>query len=87
MSQRSRPSRRAVLHATAATLVAACRNTSVLADEKPAPIIDPHVHVWRNDPKYPWVREEKEPPRDAGAGADSEGLTVGSGGIVAAHLL
>src|SRR6516225_4323606 len=64
MTQRSCPSRRAVLHATAATLVAACRNKSVMADEKPAPIIDPHVHVWKNDPKYPWAREEKEPPKD-----------------------
>ena len=64
MTQRSRPSRRAVLHATAATLVAACRNTSALADEKKARIIDPHVHVWKHDPNYPWAKEEKEPPKD-----------------------
>ena len=64
MTQRSHPSRRAVLNATAATLVAACRKTSVIANEKPAPIIDAHVHVWKNDPKYPWAREEKEPPKD-----------------------
>jgi len=25
-------------------------------------IIDPHVHVWKHDPKYPWARETKQPP-------------------------
>jgi L-fuconolactonase len=29
-------------------------------------IIDPHVHVWVNDPRYPWAAETKNPPkRDA----------------------
>jgi predicted TIM-barrel fold metal-dependent hydrolase len=29
-------------------------------------IIDPHVHVWVNDPRYPWARETTNPPkRDA----------------------
>src|SRR5262249_40149447 len=64
MTQRSPPPRRAVPHARAATLGAACRNPSVMAHEKPAPIIDPHVHVWKNDSKYPWAREEKEPPKE-----------------------
>jgi predicted TIM-barrel fold metal-dependent hydrolase len=27
-------------------------------------IIDPHVHVWKNDPKYPWPKEVKDPPRE-----------------------
>lgn len=27
-------------------------------------IVDPHVHVWKNDPKYPWAKETTEPPRD-----------------------
>ena len=26
-------------------------------------IIDPHVHVWVNDPRYPWARETTNPPR------------------------
>ncbi len=26
------------------------------------PIIDPHVHVWKNDPKYPWAKETLTPP-------------------------
>jgi len=29
-------------------------------------IIDPHVHVWVNDPRYPWAKETGKPPkRDA----------------------
>ena len=29
-------------------------------------IIDPHVHVWKKDPRYPWAKETAEPPaRDA----------------------
>ena len=29
-------------------------------------VIDPHVHVWVNDPRYPWARETtKAPRRDA----------------------
>src|ERR1051326_5337856 len=27
-------------------------------------ILDPHVHVWVNDPHYPWARETADPPRD-----------------------
>lgn len=27
-------------------------------------IIDPHVHVWKNDPRYPWPVELKSPPKD-----------------------
>ncbi len=26
-------------------------------------IIDPHVHVWKNDPKYSWASETTEPPK------------------------
>jgi L-fuconolactonase len=25
-------------------------------------ILDPHVHVWANDPRYPWAAETTEPP-------------------------
>jgi len=25
-------------------------------------IIDPHVHVWKNDPKYPWAKDTTDPP-------------------------
>jgi predicted TIM-barrel fold metal-dependent hydrolase len=26
-------------------------------------ILDPHVHVWANDPSYPWARETADPPK------------------------
>lgn len=26
------------------------------------PIIDPHVHVWKHDPRYPWAKETTHPP-------------------------
>jgi len=25
-------------------------------------IIDPHVHVWKRDPRYPWAKETTKPP-------------------------
>lgn len=27
-------------------------------------IVDPHVHVWANDPRYPWAKETTEPPKE-----------------------
>ena len=27
-------------------------------------IIDPHVHVWKNDPRYPWAPETTHPPTE-----------------------
>lgn len=27
-------------------------------------IIDPHVHVWKNDPAFPWPEENKNPPSE-----------------------
>ncbi len=27
-------------------------------------IIDPHVHVWINDPKYPWAPDNNNPPEE-----------------------
>jgi predicted TIM-barrel fold metal-dependent hydrolase len=26
------------------------------------PIIDPHVHLWKRDPRYPWAKETTRPP-------------------------
>lgn len=26
-------------------------------------IIDPHVHVWKNDPQFPWAKESANPPK------------------------
>ena len=34
-------------------------------DEPTAPrVVDPHVHVWKNDERYPWPKELKDPPRE-----------------------
>ena len=27
-------------------------------------IIDPHVHIWTHDPKYPWAKETSNPPKN-----------------------
>jgi hypothetical protein len=27
-------------------------------------IVDPHVHVWKNDPRYPWPADLASPPKD-----------------------
>jgi predicted TIM-barrel fold metal-dependent hydrolase len=27
-------------------------------------VIDPHVHVWKNDPRYPWAKEQSNPPKE-----------------------
>jgi predicted TIM-barrel fold metal-dependent hydrolase len=38
-----------------------------MAVPNPAPkfrILDPHVHVWVNDPHYPWAKETTDPPKD-----------------------
>ncbi len=32
------------------------------AAPKKARIIDPHVHVWKKDPRYPWAKETAKPP-------------------------
>jgi predicted TIM-barrel fold metal-dependent hydrolase len=47
-------SRRAFLGATAMTALAAGYR-----------IIDPHVHVWQHDPRFPFAKEAKPPARDA----------------------
>jgi L-fuconolactonase len=44
-------SRRSLLGAAAATALAASDR-----------IIDPHVHVWKKDPRYPWAKETAKPP-------------------------
>src|SRR5687768_16748405 len=28
-------------------------------------IIDPHVHVWKADPRFPWAEGQKPPEKDA----------------------
>src|SRR5260370_38123809 len=67
MTTVSSPSRRDFLR-TAPAGVAAFGTTflgSAMSGEPPAPrIIDPHVHVWKNDAKYPWPKELARPPKE-----------------------
>lgn len=38
---------------------------AAMADEsKRLRIVDPHVHVWKNDPRYPWPKELASPPKE-----------------------
>jgi predicted TIM-barrel fold metal-dependent hydrolase len=64
MSSGNPLSRRDFLQASATTLFAAGATGHAVAEEKTMRIIDPHVHVWKNDTKYPWPKEEKEPPKE-----------------------
>jgi len=57
-------SRRNFLQGSAATLLTAVATGHAAAEEKIVRIIDPHVHVWKNDPKYPWPKEVKDPPKE-----------------------
>jgi L-fuconolactonase len=43
--------------AASAALPAAMMNAAA-----PARIIDPHVHVWKHDSRFPWAKETKNPP-------------------------
>ena len=44
---------------------------SLWAQKRKYRIIDPHVHIWKQDPRYPWAKETKSPP---GADATPEML-------------
>jgi predicted TIM-barrel fold metal-dependent hydrolase len=62
-------SRRQLLRGTAAAGTAAVLDSGNWCYgmvEKPSDlrIIDPHVHVWKNDPRYPWPRELRNPPEE-----------------------
>jgi L-fuconolactonase len=43
-------------------LLGAAAMTSFAADYR---ILDPHVHVWKHDPKYPFAPDARPPARDA----------------------
>jgi L-fuconolactonase len=53
---------------TRRAIVSGALSSLALTAAVPDPIIDSHVHVWENDPRYPWAPETKNPPdRDATA--------------------
>lgn len=39
------------------------RETMASAESSKLRIIDPHVHVWKSDPNYPWAAETTNPPK------------------------
>ena len=64
--------RRHWLKRTAAgALVAAARETRAIMGKSgdKLRIIDPHVHLWKHDPAYPWASDLKEPPKFIALGA------------------
>jgi predicted TIM-barrel fold metal-dependent hydrolase len=59
------PSRRQWLQAVAVAALAGPAAPPLRGQAKPdLRIIDSHVHVWKNDPRYPWPRELANPPKD-----------------------
>ena len=39
---------------------------ALAATQRKYRIVDPHVHVWKKDPRFPWAQETTKPPdRDA----------------------
>jgi len=43
-------------------LLAVAGASTLAAQSRKYRIIDPHVHVWKKDPKYPWAKETTRPP-------------------------
>jgi L-fuconolactonase len=63
------PSRRDFLQAAAAAGTTAALGVTPQASEANTDsdtlrIIDPHVHVWKNDSRYPWPKEVTKPPKE-----------------------
>jgi predicted TIM-barrel fold metal-dependent hydrolase len=42
----------------------ACSTAGARLARKRRRIIDPHVHVWKNDPAFPWASETHSPPSE-----------------------
>ncbi len=45
-----------------ATLAAGAASADLSAQTRKYRIIDPHVHVWKKDPRFPWAKETTRPP-------------------------
>ena len=67
MRNASLPSRRDLLQTAAgaaAVLATTSQGPAINADALAPRIIDPHVHVWKNDAHYPWPKDLKNPPKE-----------------------
>jgi L-fuconolactonase len=65
MSNETPPTRRDVLKTSAAAATLAILGEPSAQGGTAADIIvDSHVHVWKNDPRYPWPKELARPPRE-----------------------
>src|SRR5687767_11918120 len=49
---------------TRRALLAAPFATSMLQSQTQPRIIDPHVHVWTHDPRFPFAKETRNPPAE-----------------------
>lgn len=67
MTSRQAITRRSWLRqATGAGLATACGpvwEKAMAGSDGGLRIVDPHVHVWKNDPRYPWPADLKSPPK------------------------
>src|SRR5437762_995262 len=53
---------RAAAGGIAASSVRQWRAPAMAAENNQLRIVDPHVHVWKADAKYPWSPDLKDPP-------------------------
>jgi predicted TIM-barrel fold metal-dependent hydrolase len=56
--------RTAVVIGATARFGTEAQSQAVREDPAALRVIDPHVHVWKNDPRYPWPKELVNPPTD-----------------------
>lgn len=50
------------MHRRNVLLGAAAAVANAAAKKRSYPLIDPHTHVWTQNPKYPWAKENANPP-------------------------
>jgi predicted TIM-barrel fold metal-dependent hydrolase len=69
MAMRPTTTRRDWLRQTSCAALAAAgaqlgENSAMAGESRKPRVIDSHVHVWKNDPRYPWPADLKSPPKD-----------------------
>jgi predicted TIM-barrel fold metal-dependent hydrolase len=56
--------RRAALVGAAAAGSRVWGETAMAKESRGMRVVDPHVHVWKNDPRYPWRADLASPPKE-----------------------